>query len=265
MLAAVQGPSATRGGGATGQCLSPCEPLGMGRKILAHSEAAPMPSAPLHSTRSSGTNSGSDLVANRLRPPSWLRKVLWLLFGLWWVFAAIFVVRSWLMRKMHQRTQEIVAAGKVSALLPEPAHSERLQPAGGTVVEPASRPGTPVKTLPLIGPILAGDVAAYEALRLEMDELGVLANTLKFRPGRILSFKAALAQLGMTGADALSEEEAAAEFIRRAKRFDGLLEKWKEALALGPWDFSGVDLWKPPSAHAGEPGSILLLRLAKLT
>ena len=61
-------------------------------------------------------------------------------------------------------------------------------------------------TLPLIGPVFAGDQAAYEALRLEMDELGVLANALKSRPGRPLSFKAALVHLGMP--EAGGEQEA---------------------------------------------------------
>jgi hypothetical protein len=176
-----------------------------------------------------------------------------------------FVARWWLMKRTHERVQALVASGP---RLPTVASTgaaaadtpDALEEGAPAVV------GTAALSLPLIGPVLAGDREAYVALRKALEEFKVIEfKSLGSRVDGLLDFKAILKELGVEGADDMSEEEAAAVFLRRAAVFDGLLAQWKQALALGPWDFSGVDLWKAPGLSAPEPGSVLLMRLFNVT
>jgi hypothetical protein len=199
------------------------------------------------------------------RFPGWLRTLLWLIVVVWCLSAMAFVARWWLMKRTHERVQALVASGpRLPAVASTGAAAsdtpDALEEGAPAVV------GTAALSLPLIGPVLAGDREAYEALQKFSEEINAFApKSLGSRVDGLLDFKAILKELGVEGADGMTQEEAAAEFLRRAAVFDGLLGQWKQALALGPWDFSGVDLWKAPDPSVGEPGSILLARLFTAT
>lgn len=113
--------------------------------------------------------------------------------------------------------------------------------------------GTPVSELPLIGVYGGGDTAAQMELKKQLDELGRFLENARSanRVEGLLSFRAVLVKMGMEVPDAMTEAEAAAEFLNRAERFSALLSQWRDAVGKGPWDISSMEM-KDRSARRGD-------------
>jgi len=167
---------------------------------------------------------------------------------------------------MRARTQEIIAADSSAFRVPSQSGAPNRVSDADSGRAGFANQRTPILNVPLVGPVLGGDEAAYNTLVSRLEEMTSFANHLKShaRDGR-LDFRETLKALGWDGAEALSEAEAAAEFIRQAARFKGFLDAWSEALALGPWDFSGVDLDRPIGEHAATPVWLLLGQIANVS
>jgi hypothetical protein len=147
--------------------------------------------------------------------PTWLRTVLWLVVGAWCVAAALFVARWWLMKRTHERVQALVASGP---WLPAVASTGAAADTPDAIAEGAPAvAGTAALSLPLIGPVLAGDREANVALQKALEEIKAFdLKSLGSRVDGLLDFKAILKELGVEGVDGMSQEQAAAEFLRRA-------------------------------------------------
>ncbi len=196
----------------------------------------------------------------------WLRTVGWLIAVLWVFGAAGFVFRWWLMKRAHERVALYTGS------IPRPPSSITAMGAAGTaatgepeVTSDESRRATPVRDLPLIGPVLKGDADAIRAWKHQTKELNAFGKWLgNCRIDGTLSFRKFLEQLGVEGAANLSEAEAAAEFLRRLDALGDFLPEWRRALDLGPWDFTGVNLFEPVDPLLAEPPSMLVWRTGTL-
>jgi len=142
------------------------------------------------------------------------------------------------MKAAHERTQRILQSG------PRPPSAIGMnQGATKSVSEATNREnsslGTPAAEVPLLGSILAGNEQAIRDLDNQLKELRSLSNdAAQCRADGKISFRLLLAKLGATVPDEMTEAEAAAEFLRRADKFAGLVTEWKEALEKFPWDFN---------------------------
>jgi hypothetical protein len=194
------------------------------------------------------------------RFPPWLRSLGWVVFVLWFGAAGLMVVRWWLMNGAHRRAQAIMAVGRPAAPAGLPG-SAGEGPASAPPEVPRPR-GTPAGELPLIGPILRGDQTAAHELEKTMGELrDFLQHLASSRVDGAISFRLWLSKQGERVPDSMTEAEAAALFLEKAKRFSGLLAEWRAAVERGPWDFTGHPAGHRWSVGVGHP---LFLQMGRL-
>lgn len=187
----------------------------------------------------------------------------WFLFVLWLLAACAYLLWWRLTHRAHARAQAIAAAfprpvpGNTGEIGETPIHLH----AGGKS-GPEMERGTPVGQVPVVGLLLEGDAATIEKLNRERKNLNEFLKWIgKCRVDGKINFKELLGYLGIQGVESLSDEDAAAEFLRWARSASLLGDDWKKAIDLGPWDFTGIDLLKPCSPEIGEPIQIMLGRL----
>ncbi len=107
--------------------------------------------------------------------------------------------------------------------------------------------GIPIAELPLVGVYAGDDMAARKELEKQLEEIRKLMTSLAGSSGSdcqvdgVLSFRAALAKMGVAVSDIMTEAEAAAEFLKQTERFSAILAQWREAVGKGPWDFSSME------------------------
>lgn len=187
----------------------------------------------VHSARMSASASG-------WRCPAWLRAAGWVAFSLWLLAAALVVARWWLMSSAHHRTQSIQQTTPPRLpTMPKASDIEQLAPPAEGASEQSSH-GTPVAEVPFFKDLLLDENEGRD-LHAVLEELAQWRIHMgASRDGGTLSFRTLLKLLGGKVPDTMSEAEAAAEFLKLADRFSGMLAGWREALEMGPWDFSSV-------------------------
>ena len=182
--------------------------------------------------------SRSDAPSPRWRCPAWLRLVAWMFFWLWTLAACLFVARWWLMKGAQARIQRLVQAAPSPGAIG--SGGMEIAREADKLSEPQASRGIPLRELPLIGKSLEqGDDGGNQFERAR-EELAQFTKGLKeSRHDGLLSFRELMRLWGVEGADGMTEEQAAAEFIRRASNVGELLEQWGQAVAMGPWDIDG--------------------------
>ncbi|MFN0128655.1 MAG: hypothetical protein ACKV19_18440 [Verrucomicrobiales bacterium] len=196
------------------------------------------------------------------RFPAWLRTIAWFIFLLWLLAACVSPLWWRFTKRAQARAQAIVAtvprpiSGNTGDNGVYPVHFRPLGESG-----PEIERGTPVRELPVVGPLLDGDAATIEKLKRERDNLSEFLKWIgKCRVDGKIDFKQLLGHLGIQGVEGLSDKDAAAEFLRWARSASLLADDWKKALETGTWDFTGVDLLKPCSPEIGESIQVMLGR-----
>ena len=149
--------------------------------------------------------------------------------------ATVLSVARWMMQSSHQTA---VALVKQRGMLPK-VSTRNLGAASSTQPESAASTAIPVADLPLVGIYVGDDQQQKKELEIQLKEISSLV------PGGgvkgVLSFRTLLAGMGMAVPDPMTETEAAAEFLRRTERFSALLAQWREAVGIGPWDFTSME------------------------
>jgi hypothetical protein len=172
--------------------------------------------------------------------PGWVKWLIVFLTAIGLPAALLLLLRWQVMRQGHQKALLIVQEPQSASALRDPRGVSAL-PRGSPQSEAAR--SVPASDLPLIGGILAGDSVALAELEKLQAEIRELMNAIRAsRVDGLVSFRTLLAAMGHDVPDAMTEAEAAAEFLRHAERFAGPLAEWRQALDRGPWDFGTFDL-----------------------
>lgn len=174
--------------------------------------------------------------SEKKRFPAWLRYLGWLGFTVLAVATVLIALRWYLIGAAHQTAVELV---KQARTLP-PAFS---QPAGEDAPspQPAAPRGKPVAEIPLLQAFLDSESPAGKELEQQVSEMSAsFAGVGKSRVDGVVSFRALLGKMGIDVPESMTEAEAAAEFLKRADKFSGLLARWKESVAEGPWNYGST-------------------------
>jgi hypothetical protein len=178
------------------------------------------------------------------RFPAWLRFVGWLAFSGLALATVLIVVRWWVFRTGHQRAMELVKHNQRFS----PVSKHRREPGeavSSTRLESGAKRGTPLAEVPLVSVMLGGDTPERKALQEALTEMEEFLKNEMLRESRIdgvLSFRALLTKMGVIVPESMTEDEAAAAFLKHAERFSDLLALWREAVGKGPWDCSTGDI-----------------------
>ncbi len=170
------------------------------------------------------------------RFPAWLGYLGWLGFTVLGVATVLIALRWYLIGTAHRTAVELVKQGRT---LP-PGFS---QPAGENAPspQPTAPRGKPVAEIPLLQAYLDSESPAGKELEKQFDEMSAfLAGVSKSRVDGVVSFRALLGKMGIDVPESMTEAEAAAEFLKQADKFSGLLARWKEAVAEGPWNYGST-------------------------
>jgi hypothetical protein len=182
---------------------------------------------------------GMSKTAANKRIPAWLRSLCWLCFILLGLATPLLMMRR-LMESSHQTAVALVKPGRA---LPK-SSSKNSVAASFVQKDSTTSRGIPMAELPLVGVYAGDDLAARKELEKQLEEIRNLMRSLAGNSGidcrvdGVLSFRAALAKMGMAVPETMTEAEAAAEFLKWAERFSDVLEQWREAVGKGSWDFS---------------------------
>ena len=176
------------------------------------------------------------------RFPAWLRGVGWLAFGLLGL-ATILIVTRWLvMESGHQAAQRIVSTQRKQSATRRPVAPVAAE------VPVAKIPGIPLASVPHFGGSLVGDMESWKEFSKKLNEIAAFLRYKRTHPERVdgvWSFRAVLQNMGVEVPDAMTEAEAAAEYLKQADRFSALLAQWREAVAMGPLDKAADDKSDP--------------------
>jgi hypothetical protein len=174
-------------------------------------------------------------VRNRLSP--WLRFLAWCAFCIL-CLATLLVVTRWLvMNHGHQETLRLTRPLPIART--EGKKTVSTGP-GMPAAAKETKQGLSLSALPYFGPALAGTEEEWQTFRKAIDEItdffdqGHDSHNPAFGPNGVTSFRALVQNMGGEVPETMTEAEAAAEFLRQADRFSGLLARWREAIAKGP-------------------------------
>jgi hypothetical protein len=159
-----------------------------------------------------------------------LRSLGWLAFGIL-ALATLLVAARWLvMSGGHRETERRLALVKKHT---PPGSAPSPSPTDSTV-EPAR---TPLAQIPYFGAILTGGRNAWGEYSGQIDELHKFleSGSNKQRSGTPPDFRTRLRNMGIEVPDTMTEGQAAGEYLKLADRFSGLLTRWREAMAKGPF------------------------------
>jgi hypothetical protein len=196
----------------------------------------------------------------RLRP--WLRFLAWCGFCIL-SLATLLVVTRWLViNHGHQETLRITRSqGKKQPAL------RQAEPQIATAGQETPQ-GMSLSAVPHFGRALTGDEQAWKEF---LHDLGVdqflSSGNNRNNPiyvNGVVSFRAMLQNMGGEVPETMTEAEAAAEFLKRADRFSGLLARWSEAVAKGPMAREH-DYWPNPGLWRFNMLAVDLSELLKLT
>ena len=172
------------------------------------------------------------------RFPAWLRHLGWLAFGILGLATVLIVARWMVMESGHQATKRIVSTQRKKAVPRPPV-------ASATTALPAAAPGgMPLGSVPHFGDALVGDMESWKEFSKKLNEIADFLRYKRTHPERVdgvWSFRAVLQNMGVEVPDAMTEGEAAAEYLKQADRFSALLAQWREAVAKGPLDKAADD------------------------
>jgi hypothetical protein len=167
------------------------------------------------------------------RFPTWLRGLGWLAFGILTLVALLLSARWLLMHQGHRATLEIVKESRKKPLAVAPS----VAPGD------AKKPGLPLSAVPHFGKMLTADEKSW---RESLKEIGVFWEFLNYRRNHpeivdgVVSFRAILKNLGAEVPDSMTEEEAAAAFLKKVDSLSALIAQWREAVANGPFAQAGA-------------------------
>ena len=177
--------------------------------------------------------------AERKRFPAWLRYLGWLGFTLLGVATVLIALRWYLIGTAHRTAVELVKQGR----MPPPGFSRT---AGG--IDPSPQPtaprGKPVAEFSLLQAFMDPESPAGKELQEELSGMSALFSgglINKSRVDGVVSFRTLLGKMGVEVPESMTEAQAAAEFLKRADKFSGLLARWKDAVADGPWNYGSTD------------------------
>lgn len=175
------------------------------------------------------------------RVPKWLKGLGWLAFGILSLATLLVAARWLLMNDGHRTARKIVEDQKKKNAAAFPAHrSSAASPAPET-------PGIHWSAIPHFGSLMTGDKRGWRKFAKQFDEIRAFVEHEQTRPEIVdgkRSFRAVLQNLGIEVPDAMTEEEAAREYLKQADRFSGLLAQWREAVAKGPFEKAAdSDVW----------------------
>jgi hypothetical protein len=173
------------------------------------------------------------------RLPAWLRGLGWVCFCLLGLATLLLATRWWLMEVSHQTAKHVVDQGEArSKASPRKGSDASAQP------EPPASRGTPLVELPVVGAYLGGDSQEKRDLLTKLNEMREFLKhpiLSESRTDGMLSFRTLLAKMGSEVPEGMTEAEAAAEFLKQADRFSGLLTQWRAAVEAGPWEFGHAE------------------------
>lgn len=185
-------------------------------------------------------------TVHRKRIPTWLRWIGWLGFGLLSLAFMLVVARWWMMYSGHQRTMEILKQGRKFPLVSK-SDAMLQKPTSLVLTKSGDSNGTPLASLPFFGTVLTGDEETWRNFRKILEEINRFRGNRYDRPeivNGVRSFRAVLQNMGINVPDAMTEAEAAAEFLKQADHFSEWFAQWRESVAKGPLDPGGEVDWK---------------------
>ena len=167
------------------------------------------------------------------RFPAWLRGLGWLAFGILGLVTVLLVGRWLVMNGGHQEAMGIVKAQQKKPVA-------RIAAATATAaVQAGATQCMSLASVPFFGEVLTGDEKGWKDLSKKIDEMNDFLRhkrTLPEKVDGVWSFRAILQNMGTNVPETMTEAEAAAEYLRQADRFSGLLAQWREAVLKGPLD-----------------------------
>ncbi|MES2923766.1 MAG: hypothetical protein V4819_19590 [Verrucomicrobiota bacterium] len=173
------------------------------------------------------------------RFPAWLRHLGWLGFSVLGVATVLVALRWYLIGTAHRTAVELVKQGRAL-----PPGFSRTAGEDAASSQPVASRDKPLAEFPLLQAFLDEESPAGKELQQQLSEMTALFSggmINKSRVDGVVSFRTLLGKMGMEVPESMTEAEAAAEFLKRADKFSGLLARWRDAVAEGPWDYTSPD------------------------